>query len=91
MQESGAEQGPAPRRIRREARLCRAATAGGEFANVVEEDRPLKVVELRYVGRNLGEEGVVHEDGRLVAVARFGIAKQGGDVDLEGSCEAIQR
>jgi hypothetical protein len=71
--------------------LGRAAAAGGEFADVVEEDRPLEVIELRDVRRDLGEEGVVHEHGRLVAMAGFGIAKQGRDVDLEGPGEAIQR
>ncbi len=67
-----------------------ATTSGGEFADVVEEDRALEGVELRGVGRDLGEEGVRHEDGGLVAMAGVGVAQQGRDVDLECPGETIQ-
>jgi hypothetical protein len=77
----------------RDARRCsgRAAASGGELANVIEEDGALESVELRGVGRDLGEEGVGHENGRLVAMAGGGVAQQGGDVDLQGPGEAIER
>jgi hypothetical protein len=66
-------------------------TAGSEFANVVEEDGPLQIVELRGVHRNLSEEGIGHEDRSLVAMACVGVAQQGGDVDLKSTGEAIER
>jgi hypothetical protein len=72
-------------------RLGGAATTGGELANVVEEDGTLEVVELRGVHGNLGEEGIRHEDGSLVAMARVGVSQEGGDVDLKGAGEAIER
>lgn len=68
-----------------------ATTAGGEFANVVEEDGALEFVELRGVHGDLGEEGVSHEDRRLVAMTRVGVSQEGGDVDLKGTGEAIER
>lgn len=69
----------------------RAAASGGQLADVVEEDGALEGVELRGVSRDLGEEGVGHENGRLVAVAGGGVAQQGGDVDLQSLGEAIER
>jgi hypothetical protein len=77
--------------VLRQRRLSSATTAGGELANVVEEDRPLQVVELRGVHGDLGEEGVRHQDRGLVAMARVGVAQQGGDVDLKGTGETIER
>ena len=71
--------------------LGRATTAGGELANVVEEDRTLQVVELRGVHGDLGEEGIGHEDRGLVAMARVGVSQEGGDVDLKGAGEAVER
>ena len=65
-------------------------TASSEFANVVEEDRALEVVELRGVHGDLGEEGIGHEDRGLVAMARVGVSQEGGDVDLEGLGEAVE-
>ena len=75
-----------------DARRCsgRAAASGGQLADVVEEDGALKGVELRGVGRDLGEEGVGHENGGLVAMAGGGVAQQGGDVDLQSLGEAIE-
>ena len=64
------------------ARSGGAATACGQLADVVQEDRALEGVELRGVGRDLGEEGIGHEDGCLVAMAGVGVAQQGRDVDL---------
>jgi hypothetical protein len=58
---------------------------------VVQEDRLLRRGEMRGELGDLGEEGVGHEDGGLVLVARGRVAKQGGDVDLEGAREAIER
>ena len=72
------------------ARSGGAAPSGGQLADVVEEDRALEGVELRGVGRDLGEEGIRHEDGGLVAMAGVGVAQQGRDVDLEGPGETIQ-
>ncbi len=66
-------------------------TAGGKLANVIEEDGALQVVELRGVHGDLGEEGIGHEDRGLVAMARVGVAQQGGDVDLKSFGEAIER
>ena len=71
--------------------LCGTTATGSEFAYVVEEDGALKVVELGGVHGDLGEEGVGHEDRSLVAMARVGVAQQGGDIDLEGPGEAIER
>ena len=75
----------------RERCLGGAATAGGELANVVEEDGALQIVQLRGVHGDLGEEGIGHEDRSLVAMARVGVAQQGGDVDLKGLGETIER
>ena len=69
----------------------RATASRGQLANVVEEDGTLQGVELRGVGRDLGEEGIGHENGRLVAVAGVGVAQQSGDVDLESFRQAIER
>ena len=78
--------------IRRyEVLLRRTTAAGGEFANVIEEDGTLEFVQLRGVGCDLGEEGIGHEDRGLVAMARVGVAQQGGDVDLKGPGEAVER
>jgi hypothetical protein len=71
--------------------LGSATTAGGELANVVEEDGALQVIELRGVHGDLGEEGIGHEDRSLVAMARVGVSQQGGDIDLKGSGEAVER
>ena len=56
--------------------LGRTTTSRGEFANVVQEDGALQSVELRGVDGDLGEEGVGHENGRLVAMAGVGVAQQ---------------
>jgi len=58
---------------------------------VIEKDRALQVVELRGVHGDLGEERVGHKDRGLVAMARVGVAQQGGDVDLKGTGEAVER
>src|SRR5260370_30833459 len=71
--------------------LGRTTTAGGELANVVEEDGALEVVELRGVHGDLGEEGVRHKDRGLVAMARVGVSQESGDVDLKGAGEAVGR
>jgi hypothetical protein len=68
-----------------------AAAAGGELANVVEEDGALELVELRGVHGDLSEEGIGHEDRGLVAMARVGVSQEGGDVDLKGAGQAIER
>ena len=68
-----------------------AGAALCQLANVVEEDRLLRRVEVRGVLRDLGEEGIGEEDGGLVLVARGRVAEQGGDVDLEGARETIER
>ena len=72
-------------------RLGSSTTPGGQLSNVVKEDGTLQVVELRGVHGDLGEEGVGHEDGGFVLVACGRVAEQGGDVDLEGAGEAIER
>ena len=46
---------------------------------------------MRGVLGYLGQEGIVEEDGGLVAVAGGRIAEEGGDVDLQGTGEAIER
>jgi hypothetical protein len=69
----------------------RTTTAGSEFANVVEEDGPLQIVELRGVHGDLSEERIGHEDCSLVAMACVGIAQQGGDVDLKSTGETVER
>ena len=71
--------------VRSGGRLGGAAAAGGQLANVVEEDRALQGVELRGVRGDLGEERIGHEDRGLVRVAGGGVAQEGGDVDLEGA------
>src|SRR5882757_9278322 len=58
---------------------------------MVEEDGTLQGVELRGVGRDLGEEGDGHENGRLVAVAGGGVAQQGRDIDWQGPGQPIER
>jgi hypothetical protein len=68
-----------------------AATARGEFANVVQEYGALQFIELRGVHGDLGEERIGHEDRGLVAMARVGVSQEGGDVDLKGTSEAIER
>lgn len=70
--------------------LCGAAVAGGELADVVEEDRTLERVELRGVEGDLGEEGVVHEDGGLFLVTGLGIAEQSAHIHFEGLGEAVE-
>src|SRR5882757_9815464 len=72
-------------------RLGCATTAGSKLANVVEEDGALQIVELRGVHGDLGEEGIGHEDRGLVAMARVGVAQQGGDVDLKSTGEPVER
>lgn len=68
-----------------------AASAGCQFADVVEEDGALEGVQLRGVEGDLGEEGIGHEDGGLVAVAGVGVAQEGGDIHLEGAGKAVER
>ena len=46
---------------------------------------------MRGVLGYLGQEGIVEQDGGLVAVTGGRVAEQGGDVDLEGASEAIER
>ena len=58
---------------------------------MVQEDRALQIVELRGVHGDLGEEGIGHEDRGLVAMARVGVSQEGGDVDLKGTGEAVER
>ena len=72
-------------------RLSGATTSGCQLPHVIEEDGALQGVELGGVGRDLGEEGVGHENGRLVAVAGVGVAQQGGDIDLQGPGQTIER
>lgn len=76
--------------VRRRA-LCRTAASRGQLADVVEEDGPLELVELRGVHRDLGEEGIGHEDSCLVVAARVGVAEQSGDVHLEGLRQPVER
>ena len=45
---------------------------------------------MRGVLGDLGQEGVVEQDGSLVAMAGGRVAQQGGDVDLEGAGEAVE-
>ena len=71
--------------------LCGSTSSGGQFANMVEEDGALELVELRGVSGNLGEERVGGEDGGLVAVARGGVTEQRGDVHLERLGETVER
>ena len=83
---------PLERTIRRyESRLGCATTASGEFANVIEEDGALEVVELSGVHGDLGEEGIGHEDRSLVAMACVGVAQQGGDIDLKCFGKPVER
>ena len=70
---------------------CAAGMPLGQLTDVVDEDRLLRRGEMRGVLGDLGEEGVGHEDGGLVLVARGRVAEQGGDVDLEGAGKAIER
>jgi hypothetical protein len=75
----------------RQLRLGSTTTAGGELANVVEEDGALQVVELRGVHGYLGEEGIGHQDRGLVAMARVGVSQEAGDIDLKGTGKAVER
>jgi len=68
-----------------------AASAGCQLAYVVEEDGTLKSVQLRGVECDLGEEGIGHEDGGLVAVTGVGVAQEGGDIHLEGAGQPVER
>ena len=68
-----------------------AVAALGELADVVEEDRFLGGGEMRGVLGYLGQEGIVEQNGGLVAVTRGRVAEQGGDIDLQGAGEAIER
>jgi len=70
--------------------LCSAATTGGQFPNMIQEDGALQGVQLRCVGGDFGEERIRHENGGFVAMAGVRVAKQGGDVDLQGFGEPIQ-
>lgn len=63
----------------------------GEFSDVVEEDSLLSGSQMGCVLRDLGEEGISEENGRLIAVTRGRIPKKGGDIHLEGAREAVQR
>lgn len=65
--------------------------AGGKFANLVEEDGLLQVVELGGVEGDLSEERVGHQDGSFLRVAVDGVAQQAGDIDLESAREAVER
>jgi len=67
-----------------------ATTAGSELANVIKKNGALQVIELRSVHGDLGKERIGHEDRGLVAMARVGVAQQGGDVDLKGLGETIE-
>ena len=68
-----------------------ADPALGQFADVVEEDRLLRRVQVSRILGDLGQEGVRHQNGGFVLVAGGRIAQQGGDIDLQGTGEAIQR
>ena len=72
-------------------RLGGSAAAGGELADVVEEDGTLEGVELGGVSCDLGQERVGHEHGGLVGVAGGGVVQQGRDIHLKGAGEAIER
>ena len=74
-----------------ERRLGGATPSRCQFADVIQEDRALQCVELRGVGRDLGEEGIGHENGCLVAMAGGCVAQQGRDVDLKSFREAGER
>src|SRR5260370_9726839 len=73
-----------------ESDLRRASASCCQLPNMVQEDGTLQGVELRGVSRDLGEERIRHEDGRLVTMARIGVAKQGRDVNLQSFGQAIQ-
>jgi hypothetical protein len=67
-----------------DSRLGHAAVATlGELADVVEEDRFLSRGEVRGVLGYLGQERIVEQDGRLVAVTGGRVAEQGGDIYLQ--------
>ena len=51
--------------------------AGSQFANMVQKDGSLQIVELRGVHGDLGEEGIGHQDRCLVMMPGIRIAKQG--------------
>jgi len=55
---------------RRLCLLSGATPAGSQFANMVQEDRPLQRIELRGVMRNLSQEGVGHQHRRLIPMPR---------------------
>jgi hypothetical protein len=83
--------GAPPEGVSRCARGLGGTTASrSQLANVIKEDGALQLVELRGVHRDLGEEWIGHEDRSLVAMASVGVAQQSGDVDLEGTGEAIE-
>ncbi len=65
--------------------------AGGQFANVIKEDRLLQRVELGDIGCDLGEEGIGREHRCLVAMAGVGVTQKGGYIHLERTCQAIER
>jgi len=58
---------------------------------MVEEDRLLGRGEVRSVLGHLGQEGIVEQNGSLVAMTSGCVAEQGGDVHLQGASEAIER
>ena len=45
---------------------------------------------MRGVLGDLGQEGIVEQDGGLIAVTRGRVAEECGDVDLEGAGEAVE-
>jgi hypothetical protein len=71
--------------------LGSSAASGSQLADVVEEDGPLQRVQLRGVVGDLGEEGIGHENGGLIAVAIVGVAQQGGDIDLKSAGQPVKR
>ena len=81
--------GLARREVKR--KLCGAAASGSQFAHVVQEDGPLQGIEMRDVLGDLSQEGVVHQNGGLVAMTVIGVAQQGGDVHLEGAGQPVER
>ena len=69
--------------------LGRATPPGGQFSDVIKEDRALQWVELRGVGGDLCEKGIGHQHGCLFGVARGGVAEQGRHIDFERARQAI--
>ena len=68
-----------------------AVAALGELADMVEEDRLLGRGEVRSILGHLGQEGIVEQNGGLVAMTSGRVAEQGGDIHLQGAGEAIER